>query len=111
LAIVTAPSMEAYRAALDICSKGGKLLIFASTLPGERLEVSPKELFFSEVQIISSYSTSHLETRQALELIQQGKIHAGELITHRYRLEETAEAFRTALESKESLKVVVLGGD
>jgi L-iditol 2-dehydrogenase len=111
LAIVTAPSIQAYKAALNICSKGGKLLIFAPTLPGERLEVNPKELFFSEVQILSSYSTSHLETRQALELIQQGKIHASELITHRYRLEETAEAFRTALESKESLKVVVLGGD
>ena len=110
-AIVTAPSIEAYKSALDICSKGGKLLVFAPTLPGERLEVSPKELFLSEVQIISSYSTSHLETRQALELIQQGKIRADELITHRYKLDETAEAFRTAFENKESLKIVVLGGD
>jgi threonine dehydrogenase-like Zn-dependent dehydrogenase len=37
-----------------------------------------------------------------------GKIDVRQLITHRFKLEETARAFRTALESKESLKVIVL---
>jgi L-iditol 2-dehydrogenase len=108
LVIVTAPSLEAYRTGLSICRRGGKLCVFAPTRPGEYLQVSLKELFLSEVQIISSYSTSHLETRAALDLLASGKLDGEKLITHRFRLEDAAKAFETALESKESLKVVLL---
>lgn len=111
VAIVTAPSIDAYRAGLSVCRKGGKLLVFAPTAPEKYLEVSPNTLFFSEVQIIPSYSTSHLETRQAFDLMRTGRLDVRSLITHRYRLEETAEAFKTAMDSKESLKVVILSGD
>ncbi|MEM2947660.1 MAG: zinc-dependent dehydrogenase [Candidatus Bathyarchaeia archaeon] len=109
LAIITAPSLEAYKTGLGICRKGGKLCVFAPTDPGKILEISPKQLFFNELQIIPSYSTSHIETREALEMIKSGKIRVKDLITHRFPLEETAKAFKTALEDKESLKVIVLG--
>jgi len=108
VAVVTAPSLDAYKSGLRICRKGGRLIVFAPTAPGEYLEVSPKKLFFSEVQIIPSYSTSHLETREALDLIASGRLNVKELITHRFRLADTAKAFKTALGSKESLKVIVL---
>ena len=106
--VVTAPSIEAYRAGLSVCRRGGKLSVYAPTHPGEHLKISPKELFFSEIQIIPSYSTSHVETRMALELINSGRINVGELITHRFQLRDAAEAFKTALENRESLKVMVL---
>jgi len=108
IAVVTAPSLEAYKAGLNVCRKGGKLCVFAPIKPQEYLQISPKELFFMEIQIIPSYSTSHLETRIALELIKAGKIHVKELITHRFKLKDVAEAFRTALKNKESLKVIIL---
>jgi L-iditol 2-dehydrogenase len=107
IAVVTAPSLEAYRAGINVCRKGGKLCVFAPTVPGAYLQMSPKELFFSEIQIIPSYSTSHQETRTALHLIESGRLKARELITHSFRLEDTARAFGTALKSTESLKVVV----
>jgi L-iditol 2-dehydrogenase len=107
VAIVTAPNLEAYRAGMSICRKGGKLCVFAPTDPEKHLQISPKELFFSEVQIIPSYSTSHLETRTALQLLETNRIDAKSLITHRFGLSQTAEAFKTALETKESLKIVI----
>jgi len=108
LVVVTAPSLEAYKSGLSICRKGGKLCVFAPTSPGKYLQISPKELFFSEIQIIPSYSTSHLETRRALELMKTGRLKVKKLITHRFRLADAAKAFKTALENKESLKVIVL---
>jgi len=108
LVVVTAPSLEAYKSGLSICRKGGKLCVFAPTNPGKYLEISPKELFFSEIQIIPSYSTSHLETRKALELMKTGRLKVKELITHRFRLADATKAFKTALENRESLKVIVL---
>jgi len=108
LVVVTAPSLEAYKSGLSICRKGGKLCVFAPTSPGKYLQISPKELFFSEIQIIPSYSTSHLETRKALELMKTGRLKVKELITHRFRLADAAKAFKTALENRKSLKVIVL---
>ncbi len=110
MTIVSAPSLEAYTMGIETCRKGGKLCVFAPTTPGSFLQVSPKELFFKEIQIIPSYSTSHLETRVALNLISSDKLKVKSLITHQFKLADTAKAFETALESKDSLKVVVVNG-
>jgi len=108
IAVVTAPSLEAYKAGLSVCRKGGRLCVFAPIEPSKYLQISPKELFFSEIQIVPSYSTSHLETRIALKLVKSGRLNVKKLITHRFRLVDAAKAFKTASESKESLKVIVL---
>jgi L-iditol 2-dehydrogenase len=72
------------------------------------MRLSPNKLFFSEIKLVPSYSTSHTETRTALKLIQTKRIDAKKLITHRFPLSKTAEAFQTAAKSKECIKVVVL---
>jgi L-iditol 2-dehydrogenase len=106
--VVTAPSLEAYEMGLKACRKGGRLCVFAPLEPKQHLQLSLKEMFFSEVQIVPSYSTSHVETRIALELIKSGALRVKDLISHRFRLSEAAKAFETARENKDSLKVVVL---
>jgi len=108
LAIVTAPNLNAYRTGVDVCRKGGKLCVFAPTSPKVLFQLSLKEMFFSELQLIPSYSTSHVETRVALELLCSRKICLDRLITHRFRLEDASRAFQTALAGKNSLKVLVL---
>jgi threonine dehydrogenase-like Zn-dependent dehydrogenase len=37
-----------------------------------------------------------------------GRVNLGELISHRFKLDETAKAFEMALAGERSLKVVVL---
>jgi len=108
IVVVTAPNVKVLSEAMDVCRKGGTLCIFAPTPPTEYIQVSPHRLFFSEIKVIPSYSTSHIETRAALKLISSGRIKAKELITHRFPLNRTKEAFETAAKSKECLKVVVL---
>jgi len=106
--IVTAPNLKALEEGIRTCRRGGTLCLFAPTPPEEQARLSPHRLFFSEITIVPSYSTSHIETRTALQLISSGRIKAKELITHRFPLSQTAEAFRTAAKSKECLKVIVL---
>ena len=106
--IVTAPVKEALTDGMKICRRGGTICLFAPTRPNEYARVSPHRLFFSEITLIPSYSTSHVETRIALRLISSGRIPARDLITHRFPLSRTAEAFQKAAKSKECLKVVVL---
>ena len=106
--IVTAPSTKAYDSALEVCRKGGTVCVFAPTSPEQNVPISPHKLFFQEIKLIPSYSTSHLETRTALELIRDGKIDAKGLITHRFPLSHAQEAFNAASRNKECLKVVIL---
>jgi len=106
--IVTAPNVKAVEDGVQIVRRGGKLLLFAPTEPSQYARLSPHRLFFSEITVIPSYSVSHIETRTALELINSGRIKAKELITHRFPLSRTSDAFQTAAKTKECLKVVVL---
>jgi len=106
--IVTAPNVKAVEDGVQIVRRGGKILLFAPIQPDQYARLSPHRLFFSEISVIPSYSVSHIETRLALQLIRSGKIEAKELITHRFPLSQTAEAFRVAAQSKECLKVIVL---
>lgn len=106
--IVTAPSINAYLMGVQLCRKGGTLCVFAPTQPEEFMRLSPNRLFFSELKLVSSYSTSHIETRAALKLIQTRKIDVRKLITHRFPLDKTAEAFDKAARDKECVKVVVV---
>lgn len=82
-------------------------MLFAPTSPEVQARVSPHRLFFSEITVVPSYSTSHVETRMALEVISSGRVKARELITHRFPLTQIQDAFRAAVESKECLKVVI----
>jgi len=108
IVVVTAPNIKAFSEGMDACRKGGALYIFAPTPPTEYMRVSPYRLFFSEIKLTPSYSTSHVETRTALKLISSGKIKAKGLITHRFPLSRIGDAFKTAAEGNECLKVVVL---
>ncbi len=106
--IATAPVKEALTDGMKICRRGGTLCLFAPTKPEEYSRISPHRLFFSEISVIPSYSTSHVETRIALQLISSGRIPANDLITHRFPLSRAAEAFQTAAKTKKCLKIVVL---
>lgn len=106
--IVTAPNISAYLTGIELCRKGGTLCIFAPTKPEDFIRISPNKLFFNEIRLISSYSTSHIETETAFELIKTKRIDLKTLITHRFLLEDTADAFRKAARDKKCIKVVVL---
>lgn len=106
--VVTAPNAKAYASALEVCRKGGTVCVFAPTSPEQTIAISPHKLFFQEIKMVPSYSTSHLETRTALALIKSGRIDAEGLITYSFPLSHAAEAFQTAAKNKECLKVVIL---
>ena len=95
--MVTAPSVEAFSEGMQACCRGGTLCLFAPTSPEVQARISPHRLFFSEITVIPSYSTSHVETRMALEMIKSGRIKAKELITHRFPLTQIQDAFKTAV--------------
>jgi L-iditol 2-dehydrogenase len=105
--IVTAGSIRAMEQGMALAGGGGTVLLFAPSHPEATLSVSPFHLLFSEITITSTYSCSHVETRQALKLIQGGRVNVEELITHRFDLTGVGEAINLAAEAGESMKILI----
>ncbi len=107
IVIVGPDSAEAMKAGIECAAPGGTVLFFAPAKPAETLTVDPNKLYFKDINIITSYSCGPDDTRSSLEFIERGLVRAEMVVTHRYPLEKTAEAYRKVAEAGESLKVLV----
>jgi L-iditol 2-dehydrogenase len=105
--IVASGSMKAIEASFPLVRKGGKILLFG--IPPERsvLNCDASSVFIREIKLIPSYSTTENEIKRALEMMGAGEIRLTDMITHRFRLSEIADAFRIADDAQSSLKVMV----
>ncbi len=105
--IVTAGSIKAMEQGLALAGGGSTVLLFAPSSPEEVLPVNPFQLLFLEMTLVSTYSCSHIETRQALKLIHGGRVKVEELVTHRFDLTGVGEAINLAVEAGESMKILI----
>lgn len=107
LVIVGPNSVDAMREGIACIGAGGRILLFTPAKPGEKLTIDPNELYFKDINIITSYSCGPTDTADALELIEEGIVRAEKLVTHRFPVEKTAEAFGLTAEARDALKVII----
>jgi L-iditol 2-dehydrogenase len=106
--IVGPNSVDAMKQGISAAGAGGRVLFFTPAKPGEHLIIDPNPLYFRDISIITSYSCGPTDTVDALELIEEGIVRAEKLVTHRFPIEGTAEAFRLTAEARDSLKSVIV---
>lgn len=107
IVLVTPSSISAMQQGLELVGPGGTVLLFAPSSPQATLPVLPNTLFFQEISLRASYSAGPHDTRQALELLRTGRIQAEKLITHRFPLQDAAQAFDLVAIPGDALKVVI----
>jgi len=107
LVIVGPNSADAMRDGIFSAGAGGTVLFFTPAKPSETLTIDPNYLYFRDINIVTSYSCGPTETEEALKLIEGGVVRAEMIVTHRFPIEKTAEAFRLTAQAKDSLKVVI----
>jgi threonine dehydrogenase-like Zn-dependent dehydrogenase len=99
----TAAAPPTMRMAIDMARFGGKVIIFTlNALANPRWDVD--DIFIKHLTLIGTQGGGLLEP---LELISSGKVDVDSLITHRFSLEKTKDAFETALKVDEAIKVMV----
>lgn len=91
--------------ALELVAPGGTVLFFGVCPPEATISVKPHELFFRELTLLGSYVNPFTTTR-ALELLASGVVRAEPLLSHRYALPDTPEAFATVARG-EAVKAIV----
>lgn len=107
IVVVTPNSVEALETALQCVAPSGTVLMFTPTLPGERLTIDPNYLYFNDISLIPSYSAGPGNTADALAVLGSGGLRAEQVVTHRFPIEETAEAFRMTAQAGDSLKCMI----
>jgi L-iditol 2-dehydrogenase len=106
--IVCPNSVDAMKDGISSIGAGGTVLMFAPVKPDERLTINPNELYFKDISIVTSYSCGPMDTIDALEIIKEGTVRAEKLVTHRFPIEKTAEAFKLTAEARDSLKSIIV---
>jgi L-iditol 2-dehydrogenase len=108
LAVVAAASPRAIEEAQAIVRRGGRILLFAQTVPGEMISVDASRICMEEKKLIGSYSASIELQEKAARLIFTREVNVSRLISHRFALELLPEGIHLASHpSEHSLKVVI----
>jgi L-iditol 2-dehydrogenase len=105
--IVCTGALSAAKQALECVSPGGTILFFAVVEPGVMLEVPINRYWREEITIMTSYGAAPDDLQESYTWILAKSIKVKDLITHRFPIERTEEAFKVVCEAKESLKVVI----
>ena len=98
------------RTAMDAARPGGRVLLFAQTQHGEA-GIDPAAVCMDEKSLLGSYSASVEIQDEGVQQVLQG-YHSGfdltPLISHRFSLEQAAEAIQFASQPRpDSLKIVI----
>jgi L-iditol 2-dehydrogenase len=88
--------------------RGGKILLFGVPSVGSKFELDLNSIYSNEQIIIPSYGASEIETNQALSLISDKSIDLLPLVTHRFQIRESSDAFKCAHEASDAMKVLVI---
>jgi L-iditol 2-dehydrogenase len=106
--IVCTGAPKAIEESLRSVRRGGTVLFFAATDKGVTVPLAVNDTFWrTEITLTSSYAASPEEHRQALKLIESGKVKVQDMITHRLGLGETGKGFQLVASAKDSLKVII----
>jgi L-iditol 2-dehydrogenase len=89
--------------AADLVKKRGHVTVIG-IFPG-KVELPMTRIVRREITLAGAYDARWSNFRQSIELIKDGVINAGDLITHRFHLEDAVEAFGVA-KSKVGCKVI-----
>lgn len=101
-------NIEAMKTGISCVGKGGTVLFFTPSPIEEMLEINPYQLYFNEINLLCSYSCGPYDTKEALNLIAQGVVTSEKLVTHRFTIDKTKEAFEATVKAGESLKIMVV---
>lgn len=106
--IVCPGDARAITTGIEHAAPGARVVCFSPMPPGQPVPLDLSTLYFKEISLHQSYSCGPDETRAALELLTQGRIHVDEMITHREGLSGVAAALERAHGKEEGLKSVIL---
>lgn len=93
--------------ALGIVRLGGRVNAFAGFPSGATAEIDPNLIHYRELTVTGAANSRRSDYRDAVQLIADGAIDVGRLVTHRFPLDQAVEAIEASA-SGDGIKVAVM---
>ncbi len=107
--LVAVPIPAALAEGLALARPGGRVLLFAQNDPQMRIEFPAAAVGVEEKEIYGSYSAAVDLQEKAAQLVFSRQLPVGQLVSHRFPLEQIDQALALAARpAGDSLKVVIL---
>ncbi len=104
--LVTPPFPQVVESSISLVDRGGTLVLYAPSAPGESFSFPIYQVYFSQITIKTSYSASPLLTREALALLNSNQSNINQLISV-YPFSDFEKAFSAVRYDKTLVKVVL----
>src|SRR5688572_12037692 len=108
LVLVATADSRAVNTGLELARRGGRVLLFAQTLPDETVPVQTYRICVEEKKLIGSYSASIALQDKAAGLIFSRRVNTARLVSHRFGLDQLhAGVLLASRPTRDSLKVLI----
>ena len=108
LVVIATGSSAALEDGLKVVARGGTVLLFGAPRKDASATLGMARFFLNGTTLVTSYASTEKETRAALSMLDERKIEVSDMITHRFPLESSPEAFAVASQ-QQCMKALVTG--
>ena len=106
--IIATSDMSVLCKSIDIIKKGGTILIFGEPQKEIKVNIDINTIYSKEVKIITTYAATTKEIHEALRIITNMEIDVNKIITHRYSIAESKDAFEKVHDRNDVIKAIII---
>ena len=108
LIIIATSDMSVLPKSVDIIRKGGTILIFGEPQKEINVNVDINKIYSKEVRLLTTYAATNEEIHEALHMITKKEIDVNKIITHRYSIGESKDAFEKVHNRNDVIKAIII---
>ena len=108
LIIIATYDMTVLPKSVDFIRKGGTILIFGEPQKEINVNVDINKIYSKEVRIKTTYAATNEEIQEALHMITKMEIDVNKIITHRYSILESKDAFKKVHDRNDVIKAIII---
>ena len=109
LIIIAVSDVRILKHAIDLVRKGGKIMIFGQPKKNSSYNIDMSYAYSKEIIIETTYAASNEDVRTAIDMIENNAIKIKNLVTHKFSIKDSKEAFECAIENNNAIKVMITG--
>ena len=109
--MVATGSISAIGQAIEFVRKGGTIMLFGVPTKDAMMSVAMSKIYSKEITITPSYAASEADTNQALQMIKDKTIDVQKLVTHKFTLDNSAQALEYAHKGNDSMKIIITNSE
>ena len=109
LIIIAVSDVRILKHAIDLVRKGGKIMIFGQPKKNSSYNIDMSYAYSKEIIIETTYAASNEDVRTAIDMIENHSINVKNLVTHKFSIKDSKEAFECAIENNNAIKVMITG--